>query len=201
MILQILATMVSEMNPILGIPGLFNFQSLTSLFQNLSSALQVLTAMLTPALLLSAAGNFIISTSNRLGRVVDRVRKISENMENTLKSGGEAAEIAERMAAFEQQLALQSQRASLLMRALTSLYISSGLFVLTSVTIGVVAIISVKWSWIPVIFGIGGAVMMLVAAVRLVKEAHLAMDGLQEETTFLRKLAASHTRRAQVNPE
>ncbi|MDX2267323.1 MAG: DUF2721 domain-containing protein [Bryobacter sp.] len=185
------------MNPILGLPGLFNFQSLTSLFQNLSSALQVLTAMLTPALLLSACGSFIISTSNRLGRVVDRVRKLSDRMEELMHNPPDIELIAERSAMIEKHLELQSKRASLLMRTLVALYIASGLFVLTSVSIGVVAIISVHWSWIPVVFGIGGAIMMLVAAIRLVKEAHLALDGLHDETAFLQKLAAIHTQRAQ----
>ena len=37
-------------------------------------ALAVLTAMITPAVLISACGALIFSTSTRMGRVVDRVR-------------------------------------------------------------------------------------------------------------------------------
>ncbi|MBL0332872.1 MAG: DUF2721 domain-containing protein [Chlorobi bacterium] len=36
--------------------------------------LGILTSMLTPAILISACGTLILSTSSRLGRVVDRVR-------------------------------------------------------------------------------------------------------------------------------
>ena len=51
------------------------------LIKNISAGLTVLTSMITPALLISASGTFILSTSNRLGRVIDRVRKLSEDME------------------------------------------------------------------------------------------------------------------------
>ncbi len=40
----------------------------------LTEAVSVLTAMITPALLLSACGTLILSTSNRLARIVDRIR-------------------------------------------------------------------------------------------------------------------------------
>jgi hypothetical protein len=179
------------MNQIFGLP---------ILFQDLSSALQVLTAMLTPALLLSACGNFIISTSNRLGRVVDRVRKLSDRMEEVLREESDPELTLERTAMIEKQLDLQSRRASLLMRILVALYYASGLFVLTSVSIGVVTITSTRLYVIPVALGVGGAVMLLVAAVRLVTEARLALDGLHEETDFLQKITALRSRRALSNP-
>ncbi len=172
------------MNPFLPLPAIF---------QNLSSGLHVLTAMLTPALLLSACGSFIISTSNRLGRVVDRVRKLSDRMEDLMNKEGDPALLAERRAMISKHMELQSKRASLLMRSMVSLYIASGLFVLTSVTIGFVSIFSAQWSMIPVILGVGGAVMLLVAAIRLITEARMALDGLHEETEFLQRITAVHS--------
>ena len=47
----------------------------------LSSSLEVLTAMITPAVLISASGTMILSTSTRLGRVVDRVRSLSDRLQ------------------------------------------------------------------------------------------------------------------------
>src|SRR5215510_2000298 len=38
--------------------------------------LTLLSAMITPAVLISACGTLIFSTSNRLGRIVDRVREL-----------------------------------------------------------------------------------------------------------------------------
>ena len=43
---------------------------------NLNSVIEFLTAMITPALLISATGSLVLSTSTRLGRVVDRVRAL-----------------------------------------------------------------------------------------------------------------------------
>ena len=49
---------------------------------SIASATTVLTAMITPAVLISACGSMILSTSTRLGRVVDRVRILSERLED-----------------------------------------------------------------------------------------------------------------------
>jgi hypothetical protein len=57
--------------------------------EELSSAVSVLTAMITPAVLISACGALILSTSTRLGRVVDRVRLLIERFEETMKTQGE----------------------------------------------------------------------------------------------------------------
>ncbi len=171
------------MNPLFSLP--FNFQ-------NLSSALNVLTAMLTPALLLSACGSFIISTSGRLGRVVDRVRKLADRMAEVVDKETDPQLREERKAMINKHMQLQSKRASLLMRTMVSLYIASGLFVLTSVSIGFVSIFSAKWAVIPVVLGVMGALMMLVAAIQLVSEARMALDGLHDETDFLLRITEAH---------
>ena len=44
----------------------------------LSVAVAVLSAMITPAVLISACGSLLIATSNRLGRVVDRTCEVSQ---------------------------------------------------------------------------------------------------------------------------
>ena len=54
--------------------------------ETLSSALAVLTAMITPAVLISACGALILSTSTRLGRVVDRVRMLIDSFEEMTKT-------------------------------------------------------------------------------------------------------------------
>ena len=49
--------------------------------QDLPTALSLLTAMITPAVLISACGTLIFSTSARLARIVDRVRELSQQIE------------------------------------------------------------------------------------------------------------------------
>src|SRR3954453_13656669 len=46
----------------------------------LNSTIEFLTAMVTPALLISATGSLVLSTSTRLGGVVDRARQLEERL-------------------------------------------------------------------------------------------------------------------------
>lgn len=58
------------------------------------AAIAVLTAMITPAVLISACGSMILSTSTRLGRVVDRVGVLSDQIENMPDGNEKGATIA-----------------------------------------------------------------------------------------------------------
>ena len=51
-----------------------------------TAAGEVLGAMITPAVLISASGTLVLSTSNRLSRVVDRVRVLSAEAEQSRSS-------------------------------------------------------------------------------------------------------------------
>ena len=95
------------------------------------AALSILTAMITPAVLISACGTLIFSTATRLGRIVDRVRELSRAMEHLCKDGGEDF-TPERQAEVERQLAAHAQRGRLIQGALTSFYLALGLFVATT---------------------------------------------------------------------
>src|SRR6266699_3836398 len=108
-------------------------------FNTLAAALNVLAAMITPALLISATGTYIFSTSTRLGRVVDRMRMVSDKIE-TLALGENVHLRGERIANYRAQLTRLNVRLMLLQRCVTTLYLASATFVLTSVSIGVVAI-------------------------------------------------------------
>ena len=59
-----------------------------------ANALAILTAMITPAVLISACAALIFSTATRLGRVVDRVRMLSAKFEELAKNP-QADEMAE----------------------------------------------------------------------------------------------------------
>lgn len=45
--------------------------------------LSLLSAMITPAVLISASGMLILSTATRLARIVDRVRTLARQIEET----------------------------------------------------------------------------------------------------------------------
>ena len=160
---------------------------------SLDAALKVLAAMITPALLISASGTFILSTSNRLGRVVDRVRDLSDRIEELMHHPEQAEMGVERRAMYVAQMTQLSVRAHLLQRTLTFFYFASGMFVLTSVAIGVVSFLPVLGlNWVPVMLGIAGALALLVGSVMLVREARLAVTSLEEEMSFLHRLVVHH---------
>ena len=71
-------------------------------------------------------------------------------------------------------------------------YVATGMFVATSVAIGLVTILSVGYAWLPVILGIGGACLLLGGSGVLIVEARLAIRTLDIETSFLGKLVDFH---------
>ena len=150
----------------------------------MSSAVAVLTAMITPAVLISACGSMILSTSTRLGRVVDRVRALSDKLEElAVKS---AVEASERQTIIFSQLDKLTSRARILQRAMVSFYLCLGMFVATSVAIGVVAIVGQsRYTLVPVIFGIIGACFLFYGSILLIFEARLALSTIHAEMDFI----------------
>ena len=153
----------------------------------LSATLAVLTSMITPALLLSATGTFILSTSTRLGRCMDRMRSLSMDMERLFHEQHPETLQAERQNMMAAQVALQSKRAQLLHRCLRLLYIASGIFVATSVAIGGASIAFNNFSWVPLVLGITGACFLFCATVLLISETALSGASLNSEIEFFNK--------------
>ena len=161
--------------------------------ESLSAALAVLTSMITPALLISASGTFILSTSNRLGRVVDRVRVLSEKIEDLMHHEADFELLEDRRSMMLAQMGWLSRRAIILQQSLTIFYLAAGIFVATSVAIGVASLVSANIGWLPVVLGILGACFLFYGSVKLILEARIAVESLHAETGFLDKLVRLHT--------
>ena len=157
-----------------------------------SAALAVLTSMITPALLLSACGAFILSTSNRLGRVIDRTRRLSETMEDIMRDEYHVELLEERRDLIFTLIDRQSRRASYLARTLVIFYSAAAAFVATSVAIGFVSLYGPRQAWVALITGIAGACLMFVGSVLLILEARLTMSTLGAEIGFLKRLVDHH---------
>jgi len=144
----------------------------------------VLTAMITPAVLISACGSMILSTSSRLGRVVDRVRALLDSLEELAQT---RLEDKERQGMIFSQLDKLTSRARILQRAMVAFYLSTGMFVATSVAIGIVAFIpnSPRYNMVPVIVGLGGACFLFYGSMLLIFEARLALSTIHAEMDFV----------------
>lgn len=151
-----------------------------------AAAIAVLTAMITPAVLISACGSMILSTSSRLGRVVDRVRTLSDRLEEMAERNERGEVTTERQAAIFQQLDKLTSRARLLQRCMVTFYLSLGMFVATSVAIGVVAFTgNARHNLVPVGLGLTGACFLFYGSILLIFEARLALSTIHAEMDFV----------------
>ena len=142
--------------------------------------------MITPAVLISACGSMILSTSSRLGRVVDRVRALSDRLEGMTTEEHRKADSTERQEVIFKQLDKLTSRARILQRSMVVFYLSLGLFVATSVAIGIVGFASnQRYNVIPVILGIGGACFLFYGSILLIFEARLALSTIHNEMDFI----------------
>ena len=165
-----------------------------ALIKSPAAALTVLTSMITPALLLSACSTFILSTSTRLGRVIDRIRALSDMMEHIMSEDRQVELLEERRSAIFHMIDRQTGRAKLLVRSLMIFYIAAGTFIATSVAIGILSLYGPRLAWVPVVLGIAGAFLMFIGSMILIVEARQAVRSLYVETTFLGKLVEFHYR-------
>jgi len=151
------------------------------------NGLQILAAMITPAVLISACGTLVFSTSSRVSRVVDRVRALADQIERLNKQTDVPAgplTILKRDL-FLDQLTRLSRRAILLRSALTSFYTAIGVFVATSILVGIVAMADLNLGWLPVVVELTGSAVLLYGTVLLVSEARLAVTSTLKEMEFI----------------
>lgn len=149
----------------------------------MASGLDLLSAMITPAVLISASGTLVLSTSVRLARVVDRVRTLSGTLEDIFNTREDSI-VAARREHIEQQLEMQTRRGRLIQRALTSFYVALCVFVGTTISVAV-SMFAPAVSWAPTSLGIFGMITMFYGCVLLVRETRLALVSVDREMTFV----------------
>lgn len=153
-----------------------------------SNPFAVLTAIVAPAILTNACSVLSLSTSNRLGRVVDRTRVV-------------AAEVAAQEpgsplhAAWSEQLGALRTRSQMLLKALRMVYAALGLFV-TSALISVGGSMSAYYgqkflfeaaAGVGILTGASAVVGLSVGCSMMVHETRLAVQSLAKEADMLSK--------------
>lgn len=166
-----------------------------------ANALAILTAMITPAVLISACGALIFSTGTRLGRVIDRVRFLTAKFEELAKNPQADDMAAERRALLFSQLDRQTSRARLIQRAIVAFYAAVGTFVATTVAIAVTNAIARDFTWIAVILGVVGALFMLYGSALLMIESRLALAAVLSEMDFAAKVSRHYAGEEMSPPE
>lgn len=166
----------------------------------LVTASATLSAMITPAVLISASGQLALTTSQRLARNIERTRAIARRFETLAQSTTSDAGLVEqeRQMLFE-QLSLFTRRVPLLQRVMTCLYVALCDFVVTSIFIGMDTIWHLNVSWVAVLLTILGVLLLLLASIYLIQESRIALVAVDHEMSFARelgeRLVPAHTRR------
>lgn len=162
-------------------------------------ASSTLSAMITPAVLISACGSLVLTTSQRLARGIERTRAIARRFEALAQTPLDPALVEDERAMLFAQLSLFTRRVPLLSRVMNLLYVALCDFVATSVCIGVDGFWHLDAGWLSVLLGITGVLLLLAACVTLIIESRIALVAVDEEMSFVRsmgeRLVPQHARR------
>ena len=156
----------------------------------LNSTIEFLTAMVTPTLLISATGSLVLSTSTRLGRVVDRARELEKRLSELIVVEDKTTVplYDKRLDTVVKLIDKVTSRSRILQRALSAFYYGLGFFILTSVTIAIAAFFT-TYRWIPIPVGIIGIMYLFWGSVQMLRETRLATATINAEMDFTWTLA------------
>ncbi len=153
-----------------------------------TAILSILSAMLTPAILISACATLSISTSARLIRALERIRELTRLIETHMRGVDKLSD--ERLTLLFRQLEMVAGRVRLLQRALALLYMTLAVFVSTSIAIGIVQLVNISFTWLPLGLAMLGAGLFLLTCWLLVLETRIALASVRAELDFALKLGA-----------
>ena len=159
----------------------------------LDATLSVLSAMITPAVMILATSSLILTTTNRLVRVVDRVREMLPEFE-TLARSERPDEL--KMAMLFDDLGRATIRARVGQQALAQLYLGLGAFLATSIALGVVSFARLEAGWMPLLFGAVGVLLLFSASILLIFESRIALASAYAEMAYIRKISSDLARPA-----
>ena len=156
----------------------------------LNSTIEFLTAMVTPALLISATGSLVLSTSTRLGRVIDRVRQLEERLSLLIyvENKEEIPLYDARIETIVDLLDKVTSRSRILQRAMAAFYYGLGFFILTSVTIAVAAFLP-AYRLVPIPVGVIGIIFLFYGSILMLRETRMATATVNAEMDFTWRLA------------
>ena len=151
-----------------------------------------LSAMITPAIFLTATGSLIISTSNRMSRIVDRIRTMNDLGDSIDRGDSKLDFLPERLQHLDDQVIRLQWRSDRIRHTLSMLYVAFATFVGTSLTLAVDTLIGNRriTASVATTLSVAGVGLMLLASVNLVREARAALSSNRREIHFYQDLRA-----------
>ncbi len=152
----------------------------------------ILTAMLAPAFFLTATGSLLMSANNRLARVIDRLRTVLKELEDTTDP--------QYRAVLEGRIAMQRRRSVLVLRGSQLLYLAISFFVGTSLAVAADAVFGYRLTVMPTVLAALGVLALFAASLFLARESMLAIQAINEEMEH-RYMVARMRRREDAGTE
>jgi hypothetical protein len=147
-------------------------------------SLQVVTGMITPAILILAAGSLVSGTLVRIGRIVDNIRALMARGELMRGAGNDNA-----LRIIDRQLDLLLRRSDLARIALICYYSAISLFLLSILVIGLTLLHVINLDWLgPSIVMLGG-VFLFAGSASLVIEVNISGGATRQEVQWYRMCA------------
>jgi ABC-type multidrug transport system fused ATPase/permease subunit len=159
-----------------------------------------LSAMITPALFMTANGSLIISTSNRMSRIVDRIRQLNDATDRMWRGEAKLDFLPERQAHIEDQLRHLIDRMNWIRVAMVLLYVAFACFVGTSFTLAVDQLFGHWIIALPTGLAVVGVSLMFVASINLIREALAALYSNRLEIRFYQDLVSRRRAEAAALP-
>ncbi|HKW45548.1 MAG TPA: DUF2721 domain-containing protein [Candidatus Eremiobacteraceae bacterium] len=146
------------------------------------ASLTIVSAMITPAILILAAGSLVNTTLVRLGRAVDRARWLIDRGDEYRAAGNQNA-----VRVTDQRLERQLKRAELSRLSLSGYYVAIALFLVSSLAIAINELTGDPFPMVgPAIVILGGIVLLLSTAA-VVVEVNISAGTLREEARQYRQ--------------
>lgn len=138
--------------------------------------LRIISAMITPAILILATGSLVASTITRLNRAGDRGRALLVEVIELRRKGDDA-----QVGLHTLWLINYRRRSAIIERALTLFYVAIFLFIGASLGIAIDDLLKNVVPWLSLVLVLGGAVLLFAGTAGLVIETRYATGQLRSE--------------------
>ena len=152
----------------------------------------ILTAMLAPAFFLTATASLLMSANNRLARVIDRLRAVLKDLEETVDP--------QYRQVLERRIQVQRRRSAMVLRGSQLLYAAISFFVGTSLGVAADALVGYRVGALPTVMAVLGVLSLFAASLYLARESMLAVRVIDEEMDHRHAIARMRKRAEQADP-
>lgn len=153
----------------------------------------ILTAMLAPAFFLTATASLLMSANSRLARVIDRLRAVLKELEETSDP--------EYRGVLEGRVQIQRLRSRLVLRSSQLLYAAISCFVGTSLSVAADALIGYRVVALPTIMAVLGVLSLFAASLYMARESMLAVKAIDEEMDHRHAIARMRKREEKLDAQ